>query len=344
MPKPYAPFGPSADGTCATQHLAPEPARLSAPAFSSPVSGSPAHVCVTVLRVCARVHTCPKAIARGAHGARRAIWHTLQTHAPAHTHPHTHTHDALGAQPRLRGRACRRGCRRDLDERIAGLDVVGLRKALLHERRRAPHLAAREQGGPRFRQGQEPHFQAEGAPGMPRSRARTRTHQPRPDPPAAWPAPRTCGCCARGSTASPPHRLPPAHRSHLPVSRPIRDAALRCAAPHRCQARHARRERVPTVAKHRQAHAITAAAVLPAPRRNPCARRPTGSMPYARRQGAGSQHPAPRLRVRGGAVAKCNCLTPPYGQFPNPKRTPSEFGGWRKKIARPVRNFPKTKN
>ena len=240
MPKPYAPFGPSADGTCATQHLAPEPARLSAPAFSSPVSGSPAHVCVTVLRVCARVHTCPKAIARGAHGARRAIWHTLQTHAPAHTHPHTHTHDALGAQPRLRGRACRRGCRRDLDERIAGLDVVGLRKALLHERRRAPHLAAREQGGPRFRQGQEPHFQAEGAPGMPRSRARTRTHQPRPDPPAAWPAPRTCGCCARGSTASPPHRLPPAHRSRLPVSRPIRDAALRCAAPHRCQARDMR--------------------------------------------------------------------------------------------------------
>ena len=37
-------------------------------------------------------------------------------------------------------------------------------------------------------------------------------------------------------------------------------------------------------------------------------------------------------------------LQVPYGQFPNPKRTLSEFGGWRKKIARPVRNFPKTKN
>jgi len=32
------------------------------------------------------------------------------------------------------------------------------------------------------------------------------------------------------------------------------------------------------------------------------------------------------------------------GNFPNPKRTLSEFRGWRKKIARPVRNFPKTKN
>ena len=32
------------------------------------------------------------------------------------------------------------------------------------------------------------------------------------------------------------------------------------------------------------------------------------------------------------------------GNSLNPKRTLSEFGGWRKKIARPVRNFPKTKN
>ena len=39
-------------------------------------------------------------------------------------------------------------------------------------------------------------------------------------------------------------------------------------------------------------------------------------------------------------------ISSPYrtGNFPNTKRTLSEFRGWRKKIARPVRNFPKNEN
>ena len=51
-----------------------------------------------------------------------------------------------------------------------------------------------------------------------------------------------------------------------------------------------------------------------------------------------------RRRVGDGLRPAHRDDSDPYGQFPNPKRTPSEFGGWRKKIARPVRNFPKTKN